>query len=216
MSPPPESSCGAPRIFLGITGASGAIYGVRTLQLLVASGAMVDLVLSPAGRRVLQEECDLQVAGDPAVLLAPGQDPSRVRLHEHRDIGAPPASGTALGEAVAVVPCTLTTLAGIAAGRAENLVERAAQVALKEGRRLVVVPRETPLARHHLDLLARLAWAGAIVLPASPGFYHRPRNIEELVDHVAAKVLGVLGLPQDRVPPWSGGGSGPGADEGGG
>lgn len=206
MSPPPSASDRQQRICLAITGASGAIYGVRTLQLLVAAGARVDLVVSPAACRVLAEECALRFAGDPRVLLAPGQTAEGIRVHAHGDIGAPPASGTALGEAVVIVPCSLGTLSGVAAGRAGNLVERAAQVALKEGRRLIVVPRETPLGRIHLDHLVRLAWAGATVLPACPGFYHRPRTILELVDHVAAKILGVLGLPQDRVPPWDGGG----------
>jgi len=194
------------RIFLGVSGASGALYAVRTLQMLLAAGAEVDLCYSPTARRVLLEECDQSFDGkDARALLAPGQELSRVRCHAHSDVGAPPASGTALGEAVVLVPCSLTTLAGVAEGRAGNLLERAAQVALKEGRRLVIVPREAPLARTHLDQLSRLAWAGATVLPASPGFYHRPQSILELVDHVCAKILGVLQLPQSAVPPWDGG-----------
>lgn len=203
---PPESARAPRRVFLGASGASGALYAVRTLQMLLAAGAEVDLCYSPTARRVLREECDLEFDGrDPRPLLASGQDPARVRCHAHGDVGAPPASGTALGEAVVLVPCSLTTLAGVAEGRAGNLLERAAQVALKEGRRLVVVPRETPLARTHLDQLSRLAWAGATVLPAAPGFYHRPQTILALVDHVCAKILGVLGLPQSAVPPWDGG-----------
>lgn len=198
---------GAPRrIFLGASGASGALYAVRTLQLLLAAGAEVDLCYSPSARRVLREECGIAFDGrDPAPLLAAGAGAERVRCHDHADVGAPPASGTALGEAVVIAPCSLTTLAGLAEGRAGNLLERAAQVALKEGRRLVVVPRETPLARTHLDQLSRLAWAGATVLPASPGFYHRPATVLELVDHVCAKILGVLGVPQGAVPAWDGG-----------
>lgn len=196
----------AQRIFLGASGASGALYALRTLQMLLAAGAEVDLCYSPSARRVLLEECGLRFDGaDPAPLLAPGQDSARIRCHAHADVGAPPASGTALGEAALIVPCSLTTLAGIAEGRAGNLLERAAQVALKEGRRLVVVPRETPLGRTQLDQLSRLAWAGATVLPAAPGFYHRPRSVLDLVDHVCAKILGVLGLPQGVVPPWDGG-----------
>ncbi len=198
---------GTPRkIFLGVSGASGAPYAVRTLQMLVAAGAQVDLVYSPTARRVLREECGLDFDGkDPRPLLAPGQDHTAVRCHDHADVGAPPASGTALGDTAILVPCSLTTLAGIAEGRAGNLIERAAQVALKEGRRLIVVPREAPLARTHLDQLSRLAWAGAVILPASPGFYHRPRTIADLVDHVAAKILGVAGIAQSAVPPWDGG-----------
>jgi 4-hydroxy-3-polyprenylbenzoate decarboxylase len=194
------------RIFLGVSGASGAPYAVRTLQLLVAAGAQVDLVYSPTARRVLREECGIDFDGkDPRSLLVPGQDHAAVRCHDHADVGAPPASGTALGDTAILVPCSLTTLAGIAEGRAGNLIERAAQVALKEGRRLIVVPREAPLARTHLDQLSRLAWAGAVILPASPGFYHRPRTIADLVDHVAAKILGVAGIAQSAVLPWDGG-----------
>lgn len=196
----------ARRIFLGVSGASGAPYAVRTLQLLVAAGAQVDLCYSPTARRVLMEECGLDFDGrDPGPLLLPGQSAAAVRCHAHNDVGAPPASGTALGDTAILAPCSLTTLAGVAEGRASNLLERAAQVALKEGRRLIVVPRETPLGRTHLDQLSRLAWAGAIVLPASPGFYHRPRSIGDLVDHVCAKILGAAQLPQSAVPPWDGG-----------
>lgn len=207
MSASPDLATRAPRrVFLGASGASGALYAVRTLQMLLAADAEVDLCYSPTARRVLLEECDLAFDGcDPRPLLAAGQDPARVRCHSHADVGAPPASGTALGEAVILVPCSLTTLAGVAEGRAGNLVERAAQVALKEGRRLVIVPREAPLSRTHLDQLSRLAWAGAVVLPASPGFYHRPTGILGLVDHVCAKILGVLAFPQSAVPAWDGG-----------
>jgi 4-hydroxy-3-polyprenylbenzoate decarboxylase len=200
MTQPPR------KIFLGVSGASGAPYALRTLQLLVAAGAQVDLVYSPSARRVLLEECGVEFDGrNAAALLAPGQDPRAVRCHDHANIGAPPASGSALGEAALIVPCSLTTLAGIAEGRAGNLIERAAQVALKEGRKLVIVPRESPLARTHLDQLSRLAWAGATILPASPGFYHRPQSIADLVDQVCAKILGVIGIPQQQIPPWNGG-----------
>jgi len=193
------------RVFLGVSGASGALYAIRTLQMLIAAGVHVDLVYSAAARRVLQEETELRLGEDPSVLLAAGQDADLVRLWSHQDIGAPPASGTALGEAVLLVPCSLSTVAGIAHGSAANLIERAAQVALKEGRRLLVVPRETPLGRLHLDNLSRLAWAGATILPASPGFYHRPQSVLDLVDHVCAKILDSCGIAQDRLPPWDGG-----------
>jgi len=193
------------KVFLGVSGASGAIYAVRCLQMLVAAGVEVDLVYSNAARRVLFEELDLRLQKDPSVLLLPDQDADLVRLWPHGDIGAPPASGTAIGEHVLLLPCSLSTLGGIAHGSAANLIERAAQVALKEAKNLVVVPRETPLSRLHLDLLSKLAWAGATVLPAAPGFYHRPTTIEELVDHLCAKILNVCGIPQDRIPAWDGG-----------
>lgn len=193
------------KVFLGVSGASGAAYGVRTLQLLLRAGCEVDLVYSGAARRVLLEECDIVLGDDPAPLLEDGHGADRVRMWDHADIGAPPASGTALGDPVLLVPCSLDTLGAVASGSAGNLIHRAAQVALKEGRQLVVVPRETPLSRLHLDLLSRLAWAGATVLPAAPGFYHRPKSIAELVDHLCAKILGVAGIPQDQIPAWDGG-----------
>jgi len=193
------------RVFLGVSGASGALYAVRTLQMLVAAGVAVDLVYSGAARRVLQEETSLILQDDPSLLLEDGQDASLVKLWPHGDIGAPPASGTSLGEAVLLVPCSLSTVAGIAHGSAANLLERAAQVALKEGRKLLVVPREAPLGRTHLDNLSKLAWAGATVLPASPGFYHQPKTVLDLVDHVCAKILACCDIEQDQVPAWDGG-----------
>ncbi|KAA3608092.1 MAG: UbiX family flavin prenyltransferase [Planctomycetota bacterium] len=198
MSPRPN------RVFLGVTGASGALYGLRTLQMLLQAGVEVDLVYSPAAKRVLFEECGLVFDRDPGVLFQ-GLEANGCRCFEHGDIGAPPASGTALGEAVLIAPCSLSTLAAVAQGRAGNLIERAAQVALKESRRLVLVPRETPLSRTHLDQMSRLAWAGATLLPACPGFYHQPQTVLDLVDHVCAKILDLCRIPQDRVPPWSGG-----------
>jgi flavin prenyltransferase len=203
------------RICLAISGASGSLYAVHTLRMLVAAGVEVDLIVSPSAVRVLHEETDYRYRGKPADLLAEGQDASLVTLHRHQDIGARPASGTSGPPIVLVVPCSLTTLAGIAAGSASNLTERAAQVALKEGRKLVLVPRETPLSRLHLDRMSALAWAGAVILPASPGFYHRPSSIEDLVDHVCAKILQVCGVPQDRVAAWDGGRVDPERDEAG-
>jgi 4-hydroxy-3-polyprenylbenzoate decarboxylase len=175
----------ARRIFLGVTGASGAPYAVRTLQLLLAAGAAVDLCYSPSARRVLREECGIEFDGrDPQPLLADGAGSGRLLCHDHADIGAPPASGTALGDTVIVAPCSLTTLAGLAEGRAGNLIERAAQVALKEGRRLIVVPRETPLSAIHLENLLKLARLGVRVVPAIPAFYSGAQKMEELVDFV--------------------------------
>jgi 4-hydroxy-3-polyprenylbenzoate decarboxylase len=199
LTPPPT------KIFLGVTGASGALYGIRTLQMLVQAGVEVGLCYSGAARRVLFEETGISLQQDPTVLLAAGQDADRVSLYPSADIGAPPASGTALGQAAVVAPCSLDTLAAIAGGRADKLVPRAAQVALKEGLPLLLVPRETPLSRIHLDQLSKLAWAGATIVPACPGFYHDPQSVLDLVDHVCAKLLNLLGLPQDRLPAWDGG-----------
>ncbi|MAW59938.1 MAG: aromatic acid decarboxylase [Planctomycetes bacterium] len=206
MSPAPASV--PDRVCLAVSGASGSLYAIHTLRMLVQAGIRVDLIVSPSAVRVLHEETDFRYRGKPADLLAEGQDASLVTIHKHGDIGAPPASGTSLAPVMLVVPCSLTTVAGIAAGSAGNLIERAAQVALKEGRKLIIVPRETPLSRTHLDRLSALAWAGATILPAAPGFYHRPQTIEDLVDHVCAKILGVCGIPQDRVRAWDGGSHG--------
>ncbi len=192
------------RVVLAVSGASGAWYGVQTLRMLVEAGVEVDLVYSGAAKRVLAEELDIQLTDQPQVLLAPGQSADGIHWHDHRDIGAGPASGSSPSEMVLVVPCSLSTVAGIANGSAANLIERAAQVALKEGKKLVIVPRETPLSRLHLDHLSRLAWAGAVILPASPGFYHRPQSVEELVTQLCSKILGVCGIPQQQIPPWEG------------
>lgn len=193
------------KVFLGVSGASGAAYARRCLQMLHAAGVEVDLVYSNAARRVLREELGIELKDCPSVLLEPNVDPTGITLWSHRDIGAPPASGTSIGDTVLLVPCSLSTLGGIAHGSAANLIERAAQVALKEGKKLVVVPRETPLSRLHLDHLSRLAWAGAIILPAAPGFYFRPQSIDDLVNHLCAKILGCCGVSQDAIPAWDGG-----------
>ncbi len=202
----PSFSSDAPsRIFLAVTGASGALYGTRTLGMLVAAGIQVDLCYSPAAERVLKEELGLCLGDGVEQFLQPGSSAGHVKIHSHEDIGAAPASGSSGVCGVVVAPCSLSTLSGIASGSASNLIERAAQVSLKEARPLVLVPRETPLSRTHLDQMSRLAWAGAVLLPACPGFYHQPRTIDDLVDHVCSKILGVLAIPQDGVPAWEGG-----------
>ncbi|MBC8369423.1 MAG: UbiX family flavin prenyltransferase [Planctomycetes bacterium] len=194
------------RVVLAVSGASGAIYAVRCLQMLVSAKVHVDLVYSGAAKRVLFEECNIcfEEGDDIIALLGDPLAQQFVTVHKHGDIGATIASGSALGEAVIVLPCSLSTLAGISNGSAANLIERSAQVALKEQRKLIIVPRETPLSRTHLDHMSRLAWAGATIMPASPGFYHCPQSIEELVDHLCAKILGVCGIKQTSVAPWTG------------
>lgn len=193
------------KVVLGVSGASGACYAVRTLQLLLAAGVDVDLIYSNAAKRVLFEEMDVRLESDPTVLLNGQQAAAELRLWPNEDIGAPPASGTAIGDVVMLVPCSLSTIGAIAHGGASNLIERAAQVALKEGKHLLVVPRESPLSKMHLDCLSRLAWAGATILPASPGFYQRPKSIADLVDQVCGKILNRCGIPQECLPAWDGG-----------
>jgi flavin prenyltransferase len=196
------------RVVLAVSGASGACYAVHTLRMLVEAQVEVDLIYSDAAKRVLSEEMEIELTDNVDVLLAGGQSSARVHLHDHKDIGAAPASGSSPSQAILVVPCSLTTVAGIASGGAGNLIERAAQVALKEGKQLVVVPRETPLSRLHLDNLSRLAWAGATILPASPGFYHRPQTLDELINQLCSKILGVCGIPQTHIPAWEGSSTG--------
>ncbi|HPK03209.1 MAG TPA: flavin prenyltransferase UbiX [Candidatus Sumerlaeota bacterium] len=187
------------RFIVGITGASGVIYGVRLVEALAADPAHeVHLIISPAGARVLAEELDRRPRlspFDPHSLfrLAEGAA-DRIRLHPFADIGAGPASGTFRADAMVIGPCSVKTLGAVAAGLADNLITRAADVTLKEGRPLLLVPRETPHNLIHLRNMVSLAEAGAIILPASPAFYHRPATIDDLVRYVVQKILDRLGV----------------------
>ena len=187
------------QIVLAITGASGAIYARRLAQELVRSGAHVHLIISPHGRRVLADELGLQRFSPRAILA---EETPQVTAYSYRDIGALPASGSFCTDGMVVCPCSSNTLAAIAAGLADNLITRAAQVTLKETRRLVVVPRETPLSRIELTNMLRISEAGGIVCPASPGFHLLPRSIDELVDFVVGRVLDLLGLPHTLRTRW--------------
>jgi 4-hydroxy-3-polyprenylbenzoate decarboxylase len=173
-------------VTLGITGASGAPYAVRLLRALIDGGVAVRVIVSGYGLRLLKEESGIDgVAG----LRAATGDWSKVELYDSLDRGATPASGWAPSRGMVVCPCSMGTLASIAAGTSRNLVERAADVALKERRPLILVPRETPLSLVHLENMTRLTRAGATILPAAPGFYHRPESIGDLVDFVVARIL---------------------------
>jgi flavin prenyltransferase len=178
-------------VTLGVTGASGAPYAVRLLRALNASGTAVRLLVSSYGWRLLAEEAAID--GADALRAATG-DWSRVQLFDALDRGATPASGSAPSRGMIICPCSMGTLASIAAGVSRNLVERAADVALKERRPLVLVPRETPLSLVHLRNMTALTEAGATILPAAPGFYHRPRSVDDLVDFVVARILDHLGI----------------------
>ena len=192
------------RFAVGWTGGSGIAYGLRLVEVLLQAGHEVHLCATPAALRVLVHEgghaVDL-VRPDLAALFAP---PLRTRLHVHEPaaVEATPASGSAGLRATILCPCSMGTLARVAHGFSSNLVERAADVALKEGRTLVVVPRETPLSVVHLQNMLELARLGAVVLPAMPGFYHRPATVADLVDFVVAKVLDRLGLEHALVRRW--------------
>jgi flavin prenyltransferase len=187
---------------LGITGASGAPYAVRLLRALNDGGTAVRLIVSGYGLRLLEEEAG--IAGLDGLRAATG-DWSRVELYDALDRGATPASGSAPSRGMVICPCSMGTLASIAAGTSRNLVERAADVALKERRPLVLVPRETPLSLVHLENMTRLTRAGATILPASPGFYHRPRSVDDLVDFVVARVLDHLGVEHGIGRRWKSG-----------
>jgi 4-hydroxy-3-polyprenylbenzoate decarboxylase len=186
-------------VVLGITGASGAPYAVRLLEALNAARLPVRLIVSAYGWRLLEEESGI---ADAEALRAATGDWSRVELFDALNRGATPASGSAPSRGMVICPCSMGTLASIAAGTSRNLVERAADVALKERRRLILVPRETPLSLIHLENMTRLTRAGAVVLPAAPGFYHHPRSIAELVDFVVARILDHLGVDNHLAPRW--------------
>ena len=199
-------SPGAP-VTLGITGASGAPYAVRLLRALNESGTAVRLIVSGYGLRLLAEESGID--GMDALRAATG-DWSRVELYDALDRGATPARGSAPAAGMVVCPCSMGTLASIAAGTSRNLVERAADVALKERRPLILVPRETPLSLIHLENMTRLTRAGATIMPAAPGFYHRPKSIDDLVDFVVARILDHLGVEHGIGRRWKSGEAGDG------
>lgn len=187
-------------VVVAVTGASGVRYGLRTLSALAAAGVRVTVAVSRGGARVLEIEEAVRIdPEDPASVasLSPG-----ARGLALSDIAAGVCSGTHPVDGMIVVPCSMGTLARIAAGVSSNVVERAADVMLKEGRPLVVVPREAPLSRIHLENLLRLHDAGAAIVPASPGFYHRPRSIDDLVDQVVQKVLDRAGIPAELIRRW--------------
>ena len=186
---------------LGITGASGAPYAVRLLRALCETRTPTRLIISAYGLRLLEEESGIR--GIDELQLATG-DWSNVHLYDSADRGATPASGSAPSRGMVICPCSMGSLASIAAGTSRNLIERAADVVLKERRPLILVPRETPLSLIHLENMARLTRAGATILPASPGFYHRPKEIDDLVDFVVARILAHVGV-EFEGPTWQSG-----------
>lgn len=189
-------------IVMAITGASGAPYAVRLLRAMAHAEQPVWLIVSAHGWRLLQTESGI---GDLLSLRTHvGLDAwdAFVTMFDDNDRGATPASGSAKVKGMVIVPCSMGTIAAIAAGTSRSLVERAADVALKERRPLVVVPRETPLSRIHLENMLRLTDAGAVVLPAAPGFYHQPQRIDQLVDFVVQRILDQLHVDADIAPRW--------------
>jgi 4-hydroxy-3-polyprenylbenzoate decarboxylase len=193
----------APIVF-GITGASGAPYGVRLLQQLVAAEHPVSLIVSSHGLRLLETETKIKSLDDLRDAVGGKGWDAHVKTYANEDRGAPPASGSALSAGMVICPCSMGTLSAISVGASRSLIERAADVALKERRKLVLVPRETPLSAIHLQNMLRLSRAGAVVLPAAPGFYHRPEKISDLVDFVVARVMDQLGVTHALGKRWDG------------
>jgi len=193
-------------LVMAITGASGAPYAVRLLESLIAANRSVQLIVSAHGLRLLRTESD--IASMDALRERVGETgwDRCVQTFDDTDRGAPPASGSALSAGMVICPCSMGTVAAIAMGTSRSLVERAADVALKERRKLILVPRETPLSAIHLENMLRVTRAGALVMPAAPGFYHRPSKIDDLVNFVVARVLDHLDVPHSLSARWGGGG----------
>jgi len=194
-------------VTLAFTGASGMPLGLRLLECLLGAGVRVYLVYSPAAQIVAKQECDLVLpprAGEAERALGArfAAQPGQLRVFGREDWMAPVASGSNPADAMAVCPCSMGTLGAIAGGLADNLIERAADVMLKERRPLVLVPRETPLSAIHLENMLRLARAGAVILPPAPGFYTRPQSVADLTDFVVARVLDQLGVAHALGPRW--------------
>jgi 4-hydroxy-3-polyprenylbenzoate decarboxylase len=194
-------------IALAFTGASGMPFGLRLLECLLAADARVYLMYSTAAQIVAKQECGVTLPAQPREaerLFAEkfAVRDGRLRVFAREDWLAPIASGSSAADAMAVCPCTMGTLGAIAGGLADNLIERAADVCLKERKTLVLVPRETPLSAIHLENMLKLARAGAVILPPSPGFYTAPETLRDIVDFIVARVLDHLGVAHALVPRW--------------
>lgn len=195
---------------LAITGASGTIYAYRTLQLLAASEAVetINLVMSDTATTVAQVEMGVNLREPDATKinswLGLAADSRAIRFWRLDNFAAKPSSGSNKQAGMIIVPCSMGTIGSIASGAGTNLIHRAADVCLKERRRLVVVPRETPYNSIHLENMLKLANAGATILPASPGFYHRPASIEELVEHLCFRILDQFDIPHSKKSQWTG------------
>ena len=194
-------------ITLAMTGASGAPYGLRLLEYLLKTGERVYLMVSAAGQVVLAHETDLKLPGRPAEMEAffnahYGIQPGLLTLLSRDEWFSPPASGSGAPGRMVVCPCTSGALAAIASGASDNLIERAADVVIKEQGKLILVPREMPLSAIHLENMLKLARLGVVIVPANPGFYHRPACVADLVDFVVARILDLLDVPHTLLPRW--------------
>jgi len=194
-------------VTVAITGASGAQYGLRLIECLLTQGHQVYLMVSKAAHIVISTETDIKLPGQAAklenFLLAHFKaKPGQIKVFGKEDWMSPVASGSGAPSQMVICPCSTGTLSAVATGASNNLIERAADVALKERRQLILVPRETPYSEIHLEHMLKLTRMGAVILPASPGFYHRPEDISAMVDFIVARILDQLGLDQQLMPRW--------------
>ena len=194
-------------VTVALTGASGAQYGLRLIESLVAAEHRVWVMISKAAHLVIATETDEELPARPARLAEAltertGAVPGQIRCFGREDWMAPVASGSGASSAMVICPCSTGTLSAVATGASNNLIERAADVALKERRRLILVPRETPFSATHLEHMLSLTRMGAVILPAAPGFYHQPQRIEDLVDFIVARILNQLGIEHRLMPRW--------------
>jgi flavin prenyltransferase len=197
----------SPTVAVALTGASGMPYGFRLMESLIRAKARVYLLYTQAAHLVAKQELGIVLpprASDAERMFSERYSAKRgqLRVFGREDWFAPVASGSNPPDAMVICPCTMGTLAAIAAGLSDNLIERAADVALKEGRKLILVPRETPFSSLHLENMLRLSRAGAVILPANPGFYHGPKRVEDLVDFIVARVLDQLGVEHELMRRW--------------
>ena len=195
-------------VAVAMTGASGAAYGLRLLECLLAAGEDVYLMVSAPGQVVISMETPLKLSGRPAEiqrLLSAHFDarPGQLQVFGREEWTAPVASGSSVPRALVICPCTTGTLSAVACGASNNLIDRAADVVLKEGRKLILVPRETPFSAIHLENMLKLARMGATILPANPGFYHRPESVQDLVDFVVARILDQLEVAHRLSRRWA-------------
>lgn len=194
-----------PHIVVAITGASGSRFGLRTIAALLDAGQRVSLLISPSGKKVLQYETGYEWNGDSSTIATVLQQQfhsDHIDYYEHDDLFAPLASGSSAADAMVLVPCSMGSVGRIAAGLSSNLIERVADVVMKERRKLIVVARETPLSTIHLENLLRLSRAGATILPAMPAYYQRPENLDDIDDFLAGKILDSLGVPHSLFTRW--------------
>ena len=199
-------------VCLALTGASGMPYGIRFLECLLEAGCHVQLLYSQVAQIVARQEMALEIPARATEAEAFFGNrfaglPGTLAVYGREEWFAPVASGSSPPDAMVVCPCTLGTLASIAQGLASNLIERAADVVLKEGRKLILVPRETPFSAIHLENMLRLSRAGAVILPPNPGFYHHPQSVDDLVDFIVARLLDQVGVPNSLMQRWGATGS---------